>query len=336
MISLLFVVTSSPVQFIPKIISLVKLNINILRPQTPVVVAVIVLGSKGILMDVMSPESYWLLLGAVAIVILLQGVMLFRQYRIQQAAQAQLSAMNETFVKHRRQIELEFAELNQFIINDTAELKRKAGQREEKVDQLRASVSQQFQQIQQANQSLLSAHTETSEALRKLMIQVYTGLKTQQGHMHNSMQKGTVELKSLNEQHLYQLVAFISSLKTQNIADLTNAVVQQQGLQVETDDMIQFFDNCKVSKAVDKHTGQVTQFTYSNGMKSSSETFADGKLKYQMEFSSLGKPLKGLELDDQGKALFEYHYDEAGEIKQRLDFSYNQHDQKRKSVEVNY
>ncbi|WP_162266529.1 hypothetical protein [Vibrio tritonius] len=197
------------------------MNINILRPQTPVVVAVIVLGSKGILMDVMSPESYWLLLGAVAIVILLQGVMLFRQYRIQQAAQAQLSAMNETFVKHRRQIELEFAELNQFIINDTAELKRKAGQREEKVDQLRASVSQQFQQIQQANQSLLSAHTETSEALRKLMIQVYTGLKTQQGQIERAVTQQHVGVENAHVETRNQLTQQLKSLRVVSVKPTT-------------------------------------------------------------------------------------------------------------------
>ena len=287
-------------------------------------------------MDVMSPESYWLLLGAVTVLILLQGIIFFRQYQHQKAAQTQLATMNEIFVKHRRQIELEFAELNQFITNDTAELKRKAAQREEKVDQLRMAVLQQFQQIQRTTEKLSATQVENSEELRKLMIQIYSGLKMQQGQMYDCIQNGTAELKSTHEQHLSQLLSFISSLRIENIADLTNALVQKNGLQVETNDMVQFFDDCKVSKALDKNTGQLTTFIYTNGIKSLSETFADGKLKYQMEFSSLGKPIKGTELNDEGNLVFEYHYDEAGEILKRLDFTYDSIGEKRKSIEVNY
>ena len=168
-------------------------------------------------MDVMSPESYWLLLGAVTVLILLQGIIFFRQYQHQKAAQTQLATMNEMFVKHRRQIELEFAELNQFITNDTAELKRKAAQREEKVDQLRMSVLQQFQQIQRTTEKLSATQVENSEELRKLMIQVYSGLKMQQGQIERKLVEQSVAIEKSGMETREQLTNQLKSLRVVSV-----------------------------------------------------------------------------------------------------------------------
>ncbi|USD39145.1 MULTISPECIES: hypothetical protein [Ferrimonas] len=117
-----------------------------------------------------------------------------------------------------------------------------------------------------------------------------------------------------------QLSGVIQALKIENAIELTNGLANGKELKVETADFIKHLGDCKVTRMEDKASNQVTEIIYNQGKKVASQTFADGLLKYQMTFGSDGKLTKGEEFDDQGNIVFEYQYNAAGEITNRIDF----------------
>ncbi|SDJ52838.1 hypothetical protein SAMN04488540_10982 [Ferrimonas sediminum] len=117
-----------------------------------------------------------------------------------------------------------------------------------------------------------------------------------------------------------QLSGVIQALKIENAIELTNGLASGKELKVETADFIKHLGDCKVTRMEDKASNQVTEIIYNEGKKVASQTFADGLLKYQMTFDSDGKLTKGEEFDDQGNMVFEYQYNAAGEITNRIDF----------------
>ena len=117
-----------------------------------------------------------------------------------------------------------------------------------------------------------------------------------------------------------QIGGMIQNLKLANTVELTNALASGKELTIENGDLIQHLGECKVSKIEDKSTGQTTEFIYRDNKKVSSNTFADGAMKYRMTFDDLGKMVKGEEFDPQENLIFEYHYNSAGEIVDRIEY----------------
>ncbi|WP_371377693.1 hypothetical protein [Thalassotalea aquiviva] len=133
---------------------------------------------------------------------------------------------------------------------------------------------------------------------------------------------------------LEQLTSLIASLRIENLIEITNELAKHQELSVDTDEFTKQLGDCKVLKITDKHSGQVTEVFYENGIKRSSDTFDGDLLKYQMFFNEDGKPEKGLEFDKQERIIFEYLYDDAGEIHQRTDVTYDENGNKSEQVKA--
>ncbi|RTR33240.1 hypothetical protein [Shewanella atlantica] len=123
--------------------------------------------------------------------------------------------------------------------------------------------------------------------------------------------------------NLETLSSLIQNLRVQNLVELTNELAQHTELKVDTSDFVKHLGECKVVKIEDKHTGQMTQVYYENGIKHSSDTLQGEQLKYQMFYDLEGKLVKGIEYGDDQQVSFEYLYDDAGEISQRLEYVYD-------------
>lgn len=116
-----------------------------------------------------------------------------------------------------------------------------------------------------------------------------------------------------------QIASYVQSMKIENAIDLTNKLTESRDLKVETEGFIKYLGDCKVTKIVDKAANQQTEIIYKNGLKVASETYANNKLKYVMSYDRNGKLTNGKEYCDQGKLVFEYQYNEAGEVSNRID-----------------
>lgn len=167
------------------------------------------------------------------------------------------------------------------------------------------------------------------------------------GQSHSNLKELLITLKQLAEKsefthrqariaQLEQLTTQIQKLRTDNLVSLTNELAKHQELTLETDDFLKKLGDCKVTQIEDKHSGQVTQVYYENGIKRSSDTFAGDDLRYQMTFNDYGKPVKGTEFNDKGNVIFEYIYDDAGEISKRIEMTYDQSGTKLEELETAY
>ena len=67
----------------------------------------------------------------------------------------------------------------------------------------------------------------------------------------------------------------------------------------------------------------MTQVYYENGIKHSSVTLQGEQLKYQMFYDQEGRLAKGIEFNSDQQISFEYVYDAAGEINERLEYVYD-------------
>ena len=116
-----------------------------------------------------------------------------------------------------------------------------------------------------------------------------------------------------------QLSSYIERLRIENAVELANSLAYGKELKIETKEFIKHLGDYKVTKMEDKASNQVTEVFYKEGKKVSSQTFADNVLKYQMSFNDDEKLTKGEEFDSEGNIAFEYHYNSAGEITNRID-----------------
>ncbi|MFS1437036.1 hypothetical protein [Shewanella sp. 10N.286.48.A6] len=174
------------------------------------------------------------------------------------------------------------------------------------------------------NESILSLLTNSSSALLE-------NQKISTNTINNSINEIEKSQKTLAFSHkqeqlsnFEQLTKSIHTLRIENTIEITNELGKHTELTVDTEEFTKQLGNCKVLKITDKHSGQVTQVYYENGVKRSSDTFANEQLKYQMFYSADGNPEKGLEFNGQEQIVFEYLYDEAGEINQRTEFSFDE------------
>lgn len=176
-----------------------------------------------------------------------------------------------------------------------------------------------YQEQNQSNLTLLKQNLEhTKEQLIKLLNQIAFDEKQQQ----------ITRFEQLSKQ--------LNTLRIDNIVDLTNELGKHNELQVDSEDFVKYLGDCKVLKIEDKHTGQITQVFYENGVKRSTETYSGDDIKYQMFYDSSGKAQRGLEFNEKGLVAFEYNYDAAGEVAKRIDFTYDESGNEESRHEVSY
>ena len=170
---------------------------------------------------------------------------------------------------------------------------------------------------------------EASEALKSLISEKFEALEKEQT-------TAAFKNKQDNLSNVEQLTSLVNSLRVNNLVELTNELAKHQELAIETDEFVKQLGDCKVLKLEDKHSGQVTQIYYDNGVKRSSDTFAGDVLKYKMFYNASGKAEKGLELDTKGNVIFEYIYDDAGEISKKIESLYDESGSKTGQEEKSY
>lgn len=130
--------------------------------------------------------------------------------------------------------------------------------------------------------------------------------------------------KQENLANLEQLTTLVQNLRVDNLVELSNELARHQDLSVENSEFVKSLGDCKVTRIKDKYSGQVTQIYYENNIKRSSDTFVGDTLKYQMFYNATGKPERGLEFNSTGLPIFEYCYDETGEVESQTAFEYDE------------
>lgn len=212
---------------------------------------------------------------------------------------------------------------------------------------LTASNEKQAKDALDALSAVEARQSATITSLNAYQREQFALRQTQLEQVHNSINERLIGLKQLGERSefagkqssqatLEQLTAQIQRLRTDNLVSLTNELAQHQDLQLVTDDFIKTLGECKVTQIEDKHSGQMTRIYYEQNIKRRSDTFAGELLKYQMVFNEDGKPSVGREFDAKGNLVFEYTYDEAGEISKRVETKYDRSGQQASQLEVAY
>ena len=171
---------------------------------------------------------------------------------------------------------------------------------------------------------------------KQLIQSAFDSLSTKIANLSGDTKAGLFGIKIGNQSSLESLSELVQSLRIQNISELINELASHQELKLETEDSIKHLGECKVTRIEDKQTGQDTKISYVNGHKSISETYHEGSLKYRMEYSPTGLFIKGTEFDSSKNPIFEYEYDEAGEVVCKHQYVYEKSDDQPKKITTQY
>ena len=167
---------------------------------------------------------------------------------------------------------------------------------------------------------------ESAQVIQKCMSDnmVSTGQKidASTAEIEKDLKTQTFDQKQVSQNNLLQLTSLIQGIRVENLTEITNSLAKQKNLKISTSDFEKELGDCKVVQMKDKHTGQVTHINYEKGIKRSSDTLAGNILKYKMSYDDDGKVTQGIEFNDKGDVAFEYKYDKAGEINQRIEYIY--------------
>lgn len=106
----------------------------------------------------------------------------------------------------------------------------------------------------------------------------------------------------------------INILRLDNIISLTNETGKYVEGKIEDDAFIKDIGYFRISRLTDKSNGDVTVVYYNDaGSKTHTETLSNNKLKYSTEYIK-DKLCKGYEYNEDGKVIFEYKYNDVGEV----------------------
>lgn len=292
---------------------------------------------------------FWTLVGCTSVIVLLQIVSISKKNKLHLALLAESLKVSqslsdkEILIHHLSQecadkVNIAVKQIQeQFQVSQAITDKQNAHYADENRAEwqfIHKMLSSQQGEVMTLFSELKANQEEAFKALTKKQNEEFSLLEKLVGQSHSNLKEQLITLKQLNERSefigkqsmtslLEQITTQVQKLRADNLVSLTNELAKHQELEISTDDFIKKLGDCKVTQIEDKHTGQVTHIHYENNVKRRSDTFSGTKLKYQMIFSEDGKPSVGTEFDNAGNTIFEYTYDDAGEINKRVETIYD-------------
>ncbi|MGE4444904.1 MAG: hypothetical protein AB7E37_08055 [Candidatus Altimarinota bacterium] len=148
--------------------------------------------------------------------------------------------------------------------------------------------------------------------------------------------KYSLNIKSKLESNFMNMLQLVNNLRLDNLINVSNEIGKYKKGIYEDEHFLQEVGFCKIIKLTDKNSGEVTNVYYDeNGDKSHTETYDKDTLKYAMKYEN-GKLKNGVEFNQNGEILFEYFYDDAEEISQKIEYIYDEKANILNKQETNY
>lgn len=251
---------------------------------------------------------------------------------IQAHFQAGVEPITDAQQAYQNKAQQSFKAINQLF---TAKIEEKHCENSKLHSQLQTQLQELQQQLstlsvkqhEQTNSQIVTALTDSQGVLKTGIEEMGSMLNSAIKRTQTELEKDAKKQTFINKQHqlsnLETMSSLIQNLRVQNLVELTNELAQHTELTLDTQDFVKHLGECKVVKIEDKHSGQVTQVYYENGIKHSSDTLQGEQLKYQMFYDQEGRLAKGVEYDADQQVSFEYFYDGAGEVNQRVEYVYD-------------
>ncbi|WP_041671860.1 hypothetical protein [Sulfurospirillum barnesii] len=157
-------------------------------------------------------------------------------------------------------------------------------------------------------------------------------------------QKATQEYITSLEQNITNLVQStfhtisqqILNLKIDNYVNTANKTLNSKEHIYENEFFTQEFGHCKIVKIIDKKDNSITNVYYNeNGGKSYTETFNENILTYSAHYQD-DRLHRGCEYDSHANLLFEYFYNEIGEVTKRIEYFYAEDGALEQTQETHY
>ncbi|MGY2573851.1 chemotaxis protein [Vibrio sp. C8] len=305
---------------------------------------------------------FWTLVGCTSVIVLLQIASISKKNKLHLALLAESSKVSQSLNDKEiliSQLSQECAEqLNVAVkqIQEQVQVSQAITDKQNAhyADENRAEwqslckmMSSQQGEVMMSFSELKANQEESFKALTKKQNEEFSLVEKLVGQSYNNLKEQLMTLKQLNERSeftskqsmtslLEQITTQVQKLRADNLVSLINELAKHQELEISTDDFIKKLGDCKVTQIEDKHTGQVTHIHYQNNVKRRSDTFSGSKLKYQMIFNEDGKPSVGTEFDNAGNTIFEYTYDDAGEINKRVETIYDHTGKQAEQLETTF
>ncbi len=143
-------------------------------------------------------------------------------------------------------------------------------------------------------------------------------------------------ITNLVESTFHTMSQQISSLKIDNYVNTANKSVNTEEHKYENEFFTQEFGHCKIVKIIDKQDNSITHVYYDeNEKKSYTETFNENSLTYSAHYKD-DRLNRGCEYDSKSNLLFEYFYNEIGEVIKKIEYLYAEDGTLEKTLETTY
>ncbi|WP_375724115.1 hypothetical protein LXN10_01050 [Arcobacter sp. KX21116] len=171
-----------------------------------------------------------------------------------------------------------------------------------------------------SNQIIESSNTTTKSINKYLEIQ----------------DKNTINIQTKLDNSFSSILQLVNNLRLDNLINVSNEIGKYKEGIFEDEHFLQEVGHCRVIRLTDKVSGNITNVHYNeNGEKSYTETYSSDFLIYKMNYQS-GKLISGVEFNNNGDILFEYFYDDAEEVKKKIEYIYDQNFNLKEQKKINY
>ena len=188
-------------------------------------------------------------------------------------------------------------------------------------------------------ENIEKSNTDITGQLKRLSTNMTTGIsEIKEDYLRylNYMKKLQEYNKKELAENFKSMIKLFPILRIDNLVDLNNEIAKYRNGVIEDDYFLQEVGHCKVTKLIDKQTNEITEVTYdNNGLKNNTQTFLDGKIKYEMSYMD-GLLHEGKEYNDEQQVAFHYQYNEAGEVSKKTEYTYDENGEIKNKKEINY
>merc|ERR1711879_1115229 len=183
------------------------------------------------------------------------------------------------------------------------------------LDDVREQVDTITGELNNLAEALLEALPAQGELLAGSIDQNQTTLYTELDSVRQEQQR----LNALSDD-LRRLVQLLR-VHNQQILSLDES---DQQLQVLTADSHQYFSHGQLEKSEDLDTGDITHYVYEQGIKVRADTVSpEGVLRYRSYFDNQQQLSNSSEFDPDGKEVYRYHFDSAGNLTEKVQINYD-------------
>jgi len=164
---------------------------------------------------------------------------------------------------------------------------------------------------------------------------LFEELKEKQNTIYDQNNDNYTNINNYLLSNQVEITHKIDMIRLSNFINVTNEISKYKNGIEENDNFIKEIGFGKVVQIINKEDNEITKISYLNDNEYESKIFVNDIIKYLMQYEN-NTLVKSSEYDKNHNIIFDYAYNEAGEITSKIEYIYDKNNKQIDKIETKY